>query len=60
MSRISGDVNEAKLLLKLKAYEVNADAIVEHACWIVPIDMTKNCWTSKYCDGKAVKFTGAW
>ena len=55
-SRFTGDWEEAKLLLRLEAATVGADAIVDYKCWTNPMDMVSNCWASKRCEGNAVKF----
>ena len=58
VSRYTGDWDEAKLLLRLEAAKVNADAIVNYKCWTNPMDMVSNCWASKRCEGNAVKYIG--
>ena len=55
-SRFTGDWQEAKLLLRLEAATVGADAIVDYKCWTNPMDMVSNCWASKRCEGNAVKY----
>ena len=55
-SRFTGDWDEAKLLLRLEAALLEADAIVEYKCWTNPVDMVSNCWASKRCEGNAVKY----
>jgi len=55
LNRFSGDWEEAKLLLRLEAASINADAVVDVKCWTNPVDMVSNCWASKRCEGNAVK-----
>lgn len=54
--RYTGDVDEAMLLLRLEAATVNANAVVDYRCWTQGFDLKSNCWASKRCEGKAVKF----
>lgn len=55
-ARFAGNWNEAKLLLRLEAAMVGADAVTEYKCWTNVIDITSNCWASKRCEGNAVKY----
>lgn len=57
VTRFSGDWEEAKLLLRLEAATVGADAVADYKCWTNPVDMVSNCWASKRCEGNAVKYT---
>lgn len=53
--RFAGNWDEAKLLLRLEAAMVNADAITDYKCWTNAVDMVSNCWASKRCEGNAIR-----
>lgn len=55
-ARFGGNLEEATLLLRLEAATVDADAVVDYKCWTQAVDMVSNCWASKRCEGKAIKF----
>jgi hypothetical protein len=55
VARYAGDMEEARLLLKLKAAKLNADAVIDVHCWTSAVDLFSNCWAAKKCKGLAVK-----
>jgi hypothetical protein len=52
--RIWGNAEQAIGTLKRKAVVINADAVVNVTCGVVPL--LNNCWAAQKCSGQAVVF----